>query len=83
MITNDNEQNSELLLIKQKCEIYFDNHQSVHVVLKSGEWLNGKIEELNGDLFTIIEFKKGEMPVFFIEIQKIEPYIDIKKEGEQ
>ncbi len=61
--------------IKKKAQVFFDNSISVHVQKKSGEWLNGYISEVSSDFFMLNERLKGDLPVFFLEIESIEKYV--------
>lgn len=61
--------------IKKKVQVFFDNSITIHVQKKSGEWLNGSITEVSSDFFMLNERIKGDLPVFFLEIESIEKYI--------
>ena len=63
-------------LINDRAKIYSKKKIPVHITKKDGEWLNGLIEEVNSDFLMIKEFRKGLMPVLFIEVINIETYRD-------
>lgn len=75
--------------LKTKAKYFFTNLIPVHINLKKDKvWLNGKIEELSADFFILNEFKKGKLPVFFIDIYDIEMFEEVngdeikKEDGE-
>lgn len=55
-------------------KVYLKNSTAIHVTKNDGMWMNGSIVEVRADFVLIDEFKKGRMPVFFLEIKSIEPY---------
>ena len=61
-------------VIKEKTKYFRDSQEMVHIVLKDTSWLNGTIKSIQTLNFTIVEKKKGLMPVFFKEVFKIEKY---------
>lgn len=61
---------------RKKADIYSKSGLPVHIVKKNGEWCNGVIQEVSFDFFFIDEYKKRRMVVFFIEVAKIEPFIE-------
>lgn len=67
--------------LMKKANYFYSNQVAVHISCKDGSWYNGYIEELISDGFIIKEFKRGRMPVFFIEIYPngIEIFTDPEK----
>ena len=64
--------------IHEMAKFFKDNSKSVHITLKSGQWLNGKIISINDDFkdrLVLQEEKFGEMLVMFERIKDdgIEP----------
>ena len=54
---------------------YFKEHGiEVHIILNSGAFYNGSIEEESADFFILNDFKLGDVPVFYIEIRNVIPY---------
>jgi hypothetical protein len=67
------------LMIK-KIEAFKEKQIPIHLGKKDGEWLNGFIDEISTEFLILDEFKKGKIPIFFVEILFIETFT--KKEGE-
>ena len=68
----------------EKARFYFDKKASVHITLTNGNWLNGKILNINEDFMdrlVLVEEKFGEMLILFSEIKSILPRE--KKEEEE
>lgn len=65
-----------LKILRDKVQVFFERKIAVHINLKNKnkEWLNGEIKEVSEDFFILNEKKKGEMPVFFIEMYDINPW---------
>ena len=64
----------DLLFLKAKT--FFEKKILVHLTKKGGEWLNGEIKEVKVNFLMIDERKKGLIPVFYIELDKIEKLED-------
>jgi hypothetical protein len=62
-------------MIRTKIQTFFDKERPVHVDTKSGKWYNGFIREISADFFIINEFKFGEVPVFFLEVTDVTPFV--------
>ena len=60
----------------EKLLLYYKKNINVHLILKSTEWLNGILIEVEENYIMINEFKKGVMPVLMNEISEIAPYIE-------
>ncbi len=75
----DDETTNELK-IQKTAQIFFEKQLPVHVSKKNDGWWNGYIQEVCADFIMLNEFKKGLMPIFFIEIVDIESYVNLKKE---
>ena len=76
-------ENENEMINEKISQVYFEKKIPVHITKKDGEWLNGLISEVNSDFLMIKEFKKGEIPVFFLQIQEIERYITNSNEKEE
>ena len=63
---------NKIEVLRTRAKAYFDNNISVHVTQYGGEWLNGEIAKVSKDFFMLQERKKGLMPVFFVDVDKIE-----------
>jgi len=66
-------------MIKQKCDFFFENNKTIHILKNDGQFYNGLILEICDDFIILIDRKVGEVPIFLSEINKIEPF---KKRGE-
>lgn len=64
----------ELKILHGKAKYFYDAGRPVHIKFKKGYWKNGNITELSSDFFIIDEFLEGNLPVFFLEIEKIDEY---------
>ena len=66
----------------KRAEYFFKDKLLVHIKTKKGGFYNGIIKEMSADFFILNERLLGEMPIFFLEIERIEPYNNpTKKEG--
>ncbi len=61
-------------IAKEKVSIYFKQDRPIHIKLKDGEWLNGHVKEMSADFFMLEEFKRGETPIFFLEVVSVNPF---------
>ena len=75
--------NSEEKISKKKVIYFFEQKTPVHIKLKNGKWLNGDIILIELDLFMIEDFKRGEVPVLFEELEHIEKYKLKEENGNQ
>ena len=66
--------------MKMKANVFLKSEIPVHVDFRQGYWKNGKILEVSSDFFLLEERLEGRMPIFFIEINDIKPFKEIKKE---
>lgn len=68
--------------INELLKFYKDKDKPIHITLKSGDWLNGKIISIFNDRLVLDEEKYGEMLVLFERIKDdgVEPRE--KKRGE-
>lgn len=71
-----NEENRQLLE-HQKRALYFHKEKAeVHVKMKSGYFYNGLILEISeADFFIFVDNKVGEMPIFFVDVDRIERFV--------
>lgn len=70
---NENEADEKEELIGKKVNIFFKEGTSVHVVLKTKQFFNGKITDMSADFFMLNDRVLGEMPIFYMEVFRIEP----------
>lgn len=66
--------NNEIEALQKEAKYYFDNKKIIHVAYKDGSWNNGTIKEFFGDGFILIDFKDGEMPIFYLRVKKVSIY---------
>lgn len=74
---NDGEE--ELKILKQKAKYYYESSKAVHISFKKGYWKNGFIQEIGADFLVMIDFKDGEVPVFFLEVKNIDQFNAVSK----
>ena len=73
---NYNEEGQEVDLIKRKVQFFFENNSEVHIVLKANKrFRRGLIKYVGADFLLLDERFDGEMPIFFLEIHKIDKCI--------
>lgn len=65
----------ELILLSYEKKI------KLHISLTNGNWRNGfVIEKPTVDFFKFKDEISGEEPIFFLQLKKVEPYVDeVKK----
>lgn len=73
-MTNDKKLHEEKLLLS------LNHNLKLHITLKDGIWRNGYVKEILADFFMFEDAVTGLDPIFFLEIIKIEPYTEEKKE---
>lgn len=54
----------------RKANFYKDNNVAVHLTLQSGNFVNGKIVEVNDNDLVVDDFKVGETLIIFWEINE-------------
>ena len=59
--------------IRSKAKFYKNNVRAVHISKKDFKFHNGIILKVRGDFLIIDDEKFGETPIFFAEINDIEP----------
>lgn len=59
-------------------QIYKLDNQMVHVKLKNGEFYNGFILNISADFFFLEDRVVGRMPVFFVHIESLRKFGDVK-----
>lgn len=69
-MNNDYDEDSENVF--KKLSYYLNNGQAIHFKLKSGDWRNAIIREIDKEnsLAHIKEFKLGNLVIFFWDIQE-------------
>lgn len=65
-------------LYKKKAFLYREKGQVIHVKLTKGIFYNGKIAEIKEEFFILRDRKIGDVFVFFSEVDKLEPYEEVK-----
>lgn len=72
-MTNDfNTNNNEEIIL-----LAFQKQIKLHIVLTSGIWKNGfVVQEPNADFFLFKDMVRGEEPIFFLQLKKVEPYTE-------
>lgn len=64
----------EINISKKKILYFYNQKIPIHIKLNNGKWMNGEIILIEVDLFIIKDFKRGEVPVMYEEINNIEKY---------
>jgi len=59
---------------KKKVIFFLKQNVPIHIKLKNGNWFNGDVILIEIDMFIIGDFKRGEVPVMFEELDHIEKY---------
>jgi hypothetical protein len=79
-MTNDNEikkeSKDENYIWQEKAKYYKERNQKVHIETKYGKYHNGTITEIRADFLMMDEVKSGLIPIFYLEMVLIEPYIN-------
>ena len=59
-----------------KSNLFLKKNQKVHISMQSGSaaFYNGFIYEIKSDFIMFLDDVLGELPVFYSQIQDIEPY---------
>lgn len=52
----------------------------VHIKKRNGEWRNGFVKELGSSFFLFKDEVKGDELIFYLELQRVEPFMELKKE---
>lgn len=60
--------------IGKQALFYKDKYKEIHVSLKRGQFYNGFVLEVGADHLELNDRKLGQVIIFFIEIDKIEPF---------
>lgn len=63
---------------EMKAKYFLDSKGKVHIETKGDRFYNGVITEVTDSIFIINDRFIGDIPVWFSELKKIEPY---KEEG--
>ena len=72
-MTNENTKNEELILLA------YDKKIKLHIVLASGDWRNGFVKEIKADFFLFDDVVNGTEPIFYLQLKKVEPYVEERK----
>lgn len=68
-------------LNEEKIRLAKENHTKIHLILRDKTWRNGYVKEISGDFFIFEDDVNGDEPIFFLELSKVEPYIEPEKKG--
>ena len=70
--------NNELnLVLNKKINFFYKEKTLIHIKVKdSGTFYNGFINKISADFFMFEDRRLGLIPVFLLEIDRIEPYIN-------
>jgi hypothetical protein len=68
-------------VIKKRCQFFCDDKRKVHITLTSGMWKRGFIDYVGYDFIMIDETLEGKVPIFFLEMKEVDPYIERGKDG--
>jgi len=68
-------------LIQQKVKIFLEKDIPVHVTMFNKTFYNGKVMgPFNSDYFMLEDIVLGEMPIFFVQVQDVEPQRKFREE---
>jgi len=70
---NTKNENEDKILISLK------NNLKVHIILKDNSWRNGYVIETSPDFFMFEDKENGIEPIFFLDLEKVEPYSEGKR----
>lgn len=70
--------NEQDTINSKKINYYYNEKIEVHITLKNDRFFNGLIEYVGVDFFLINDRKLGKIPVYFVELDDIEPYEVLK-----
>ena len=57
----------------ETAKYFFENKRAVHITLRNKRFHNGIILIVKNDFILFDDERLGEMPLFFLEIENIEP----------
>jgi len=52
-----------------------NNSTKLHIVLTDSSWRNGFVKKVKADFFVFEDMINGEEPIFFLQLKKVEPYM--------
>ena len=58
----------------------FKNNLKLHLVLKDNTWRNGYIKEIKKEFLIFEDTENGKEAIFFIDLKKVQPYIQLNKD---
>jgi hypothetical protein len=71
---------------KEKILLAYNSKLRLHIKKKNKDWRNGYVREIQADFFLFEDDQNGIEPIFWIELLKVDPYInerEIKVEVEK
>lgn len=64
----------ELQLIRQKIKFFSENNIKIHIETDKNMFYNGFISDIKDEFIIFNDRMLGEIPIFYLEISKIERY---------
>ena len=65
---------TDIEFLQKKATEYFNRGIFVHIKTKKDSWYNGTILEVSADFILFLDRFDGQLPIFFLEIETLEPY---------
>lgn len=59
-------------------EYFYKLGQKVHIELTNNSFYNGTIHEISSDFLLLDDQVVGEIPIFYVQITKFEPFVERK-----
>lgn len=59
-------------MLKKKVGVFLEQEKPAHIILNDNSWLNGYVTKVYDDYFNFLDRKKGEVPIFFVDVAKFE-----------
>lgn len=66
---------------KQKIILAYNSKLQLHIKKKNEEWLNGYVKDIQADFFYFEDRVNGIVPIFWLELLKVEPYMEVGENG--
>lgn len=71
--------NNEIINNEQLVKLAFSKQIKIHIILKDKTWRNGFVKEVLNDFFMFEDFENGIEPFFYIQLERVEPFMEEKK----
>ena len=77
---NENSKKEErtLKINKEKLILAQAKKMKLHITLRDSSWRNGFVIDLNSDFFMFDDTHNGKEPIFYIEVSKVDPYVNLQ-----